>query len=127
MPTFDSEFMAALGKVVMAALLFMGGAWGVLKVYLRNAKVDDARANVDANSFSAYDATIQMLRNDIASIRADKEQADVLWRQNMAQLESRLQAVSAQATEAIARAKHAESIADQLRNQIRSVHLEPCA
>jgi hypothetical protein len=126
----DNALLGDVGKIIAGALVVGSGAWGVLKVFMkdrRDGTVADAEAKADVGAFSAYSGTISMLQAQVDRMRAEHETAAVKWRADMDALDTRLKTMSDQIDAAITRARTAEAVADRLRAQLRSANLEPVA
>lgn len=124
--TFDpSEFGSTVGKLVVGVLTGGGVAYSIFVAWWRKNRVDGVKADVDVGQLNAYNSTIQGLQGDIERLRKTMLDADTKWRQDMADLETRLKAMSDQVDAAIARARTAEEQNAKLRYQLRMLGQEP--
>jgi hypothetical protein len=119
-----------VGKIIGGAVLVAGAAWGVIRKWSANRRVDgvaDAQAAVQVDSFQAYSQTITMLNTMVKQLRDEPDSASARRRGDMDAPDARLKQASDQVDSAIRRARQAEDLVDKLRAQLRAANMEPAA
>lgn len=120
---FNADTFKAFGIAIGA---FVTGL-GMVKVWARKNRVDDANASLDVASLTAGGNMIQTLQADITRLRQTMADSDAKWRADMDKMEARLEAMGKQVDAAIEARRAAEEVAARLRFQLQGLGVQPIA
>ncbi len=112
----------------------IGGIGGLLvsgvagwKLWYRKNTVDNAGAALDVSALGAGKGMIETLQADIARLRDTQSSNEAKWQADMQRLQDRLDLMSKQVDDALARARAAEETSARLRAQIIGLNAQPVA
>lgn len=122
-----SGFNWDAGKLIGSIGALLVSAVAGWKVYARKNTVDNAGAALDVSALGAGKGMIETLQADIARLRDTQSTNEAKWQVDMQRLQDRLEAMSKQVDDLLARARAAEETSSRLRAQIISLNAQPVA
>lgn len=115
--------ISVLGGTLGIVVTLAYWAW----VKIREMKVNGATTGLDQSVLSAGSSMMKLLQDDIARLRTERSEDEARWQEQMAKLQTRLDAMGTQVDAAIAAKQLAEGNAAALRTQVKQLGGTPVA